>query len=388
MTTKKKICYIATLSGTIRSFFIPQLKYLRQYNYDVTVIANDTSDLATQLLPEGIRVISVDMPRGVSFKKSVSSICSLYHIFKKEKFDLIQYSTPNAAMYASLAAKLAGCRIRNYHCMGFRYLGFSGLKRAIFKQIEKMTCSFSTDIECVSKSNLKLGIEEKLFSETKAQVIYHGSTGGIDLNRFDASKAPLFREIHRKEQGYADTDVVIGFVGRITKDKGIVELMDAFNKVSNKYPSVKLALIGLLENDDMAIPQRILSEAKANPRVHFFGRLQAIEEYYPMLDILVLPSYREGFGNVVIEAEAMGVPVVVTAISGPLDTMIPGETGLTCKVMDAEDLKEKLELLICNPDLRKKYGEAARSYVAECFDSEKLNAEILKRKESLFKKYE
>lgn len=158
----KKICYIVTVPVTIRAFFVPQLKYLAEHGYDVTVICSYDENLQKEL-GESIRYTPVDIPRGISFVKSLNTIKKLIKIFEENHYDMIQYSTPNAALYASIAGKKAGIRVRNYHLMGFRYLGADGVGRVILKAIEKMTCVNSTSIECVSISNLELGITEKNF---------------------------------------------------------------------------------------------------------------------------------------------------------------------------------------------------------------------------------
>lgn len=214
----KKICYVVTIPITIRAFFIPQLKYLADNGFDVTVICSNDEKLQEEL-GQDIKYLPVNIPRGISFKDSIITVRKLIKIFRKEKFDLVQYSTPNAALYSSIAAKIVGVKVRNYHLMGYRYLGANGIGKKILKLIEKITCRLSTNIECVSRSNLELGIKEKVFNGDKATVVWNGSTGGVDLNRFDYSKRELWRMDVRRELGILENDFLFGFVGRITKDK-------------------------------------------------------------------------------------------------------------------------------------------------------------------------
>ena len=234
----KKICYVVTLPLTIRAFFIPQLKYLVDNGFDVTVICSNDDNLQEEL-GEEVRYLSVDMPRGISISGSITAVRKLIKIFRKEKFDLVQYSTPNAALYTSIASKAVGVKVRNYHLMGYRYLGAKGFSRNILKMIEKITCALSTNIECVSSSNLELGIKEKLFKQNKATVVWNVSTGGIDLTRFDISKRKTWRAQIRRELGYSETDFLFGFVGRITRDKGVNELLEAFLNLKKKWSSSK-----------------------------------------------------------------------------------------------------------------------------------------------------
>ena len=176
----KKICYVTTISMTIDAFFIPQLQYLAEHNFDVTVVCAPDDGLQERL-GNRIRYYPIKIPRGVSCFRTVKAIALLTNFFKTEKFDLIQYSTPNAAFCTSIAAKKAGCKVRNYHMMGFRYLGSKGVIKSLLKMLETITCKNSTHIECVSASNLDFGVKEKVFSADKTAIVWNGSSGGVDL---------------------------------------------------------------------------------------------------------------------------------------------------------------------------------------------------------------
>lgn len=376
----KEICYITTLSSTISSFFVPQLKYLIQNGYDVTIICNDNIQISEEFRGIDIHIINVDFPRGISVKKTILSIFELIRLFHNKKYDLVQYSTPNAAFYASIASYICRIKIRNYHCMGFRYVGAKGIGRFVLKCIEKITCICSTHIECVSQSNLTMGVNEQLFPAKKAIVVWNGSTGGVDLKKFDYSYKNQWRNEVREKLGISEKDIVLGFAGRITKDKGINEFIEAFSMIEN---SAKLLLIGSPEGIDTLNP-KLWDWANNSSNVIIHDSVTDIERYFAAMDVLVLPSYREGFGNVIIEAEAMGIPVVVTAIPGPLDTMIPDKTGLCCNVMDVEDLCKKLKVMVEDNTLRCQMGMDAHKYVSTHFDSEVLCQKILDRKKELF----
>lgn len=375
----KKICYVVTVSITIKSFFIPQLKFLAENGYDVTVICSPDEKLK-EMLGDKIKYIPVNMPRGLSLFGSIKAIKNLKRIFKEEKFDLVQYSTPNAGLYASIASKKERIKVRNYHFMGLRYLGAKGIFRKVLKWIEKKAIKNSTHVECVSESNLNLCLTEKLLDSKKGVVVSYGSTGGVDINRFDYKKSHDLREEKRNFYGVKEDEFLFGFVGRVTKDKGVEELISAFNVLSEKYDNVKLAVIGDLDRDNR-LSTLSLSELSNNEKIIRIDATPEIEKFYPMLDALVLPSYREGFGNVVIEAEAMGVPVLVSDIAGPIDAMEDGVTGLKFKVKDVKALCEAMEkgLEFKNNG----FGKNAVEFVLERFDSDKLNQEILKRKNQL-----
>lgn len=371
-----KICYVVTIPLTIESFFIPQLQYLAANGFDVTVVCSNDSNLQEKL-GESIRFYPIDIPRGISFGGSIYALKTLTCFFKKEKFDLIQYSTPNAAFYSSIAAKKADCKVRNYHLMGLRYLGASGMERTILKVLERIACHNSTSIECVSKSNMEMGISEGLFPREKVTVVWNGSTGGVDLSRFDFSKRQQWRKEIRKELGYSSNDFVYGFVGRITKDKGIDELLSAFLELKDNS---KLLLVGDIEKDNH-LDVDLLAKAQQNSNIKSHSFVSDIERYYAAIDVLVLPSYREGFGNVVIEAGAVGTPAIVTDIPGPTDTIDREKTALVVPVKNPNVLAESLRKIRERDYVN--MGENAAQFAKEMFDSKVLCQKILERKEML-----
>lgn len=371
-----KICYVVTIPLTIESFFIPQLQYLAANGFDVTVVCSNDSNLQEKL-GESIRFYPIDIPRGISFGGSIYALKTLTCFFKKEKFDLIQYSTPNAAFYSSIAAKKADCKVRNYHLMGLRYLGASGMERTILKVLERIACHNSTSIECVSKSNMEMGISEGLFPREKVTVVWNGSTGGVDLSRFDFSKRQQWRKEIRKELGYSSNDFVYGFVGRITKDKGIDELLSAFLELKDNS---KLLLVGDIEKDNH-LDVDLLAKAQQNSNIKSHSFVSDIERYYAAIDVLVLPSYREGFGNVVIEAGAVGTPAIVTDIPGPTDTIDREKTALVVPVKNPNVLAESLRKIRERDYVA--MGENAAQFAKEKFDSKVLCEKILERKKEI-----
>ena len=357
-------------------FFSEQLNYLDANGFDVSVICSYGEQVQKKLNPS-IRYIPIEIPRGISFFGSLKAIKNLYHVFQKEKFDIIQYSTPNASLYASIASKFAGCKIRNYHLMGLRYLGAGGIGRAILKNLEKIACNCSTHIECVSRSNREMGIREGLFSEDKVTVVWNGSSGGVDLCRFNYSKREQWRKEIREELGYTDSDFVYGFVGRITGDKGINELLQAYFSLQTED---KLFLIGRMEDNQSMDPQ-LMEKAKNDPNILIHGPVTDIERYFAAIDVLILPSYREGFGNVVIEAAAMGTPAIVSDIPGPTDAIVRDETALVVPVKDVEVLAVAMKEIKSRDYVA--MGRNALQFASVNFDSGILCEKVLDRKQAL-----
>ncbi len=355
---------------TLKAFVVDAAKYLHENgNYDITLIC-DYDESFEKTLPDYIKYIPVSMKRGISLS-AISSILRLYVIFKKEKYDLVQYSTPNASCYASIAAKLAGIPVRLYCQWGLVYVGFSGIKKRLFKEIEKMVCSLSTWIEPDSFGNLRFSHLEGLYTKEKSSVVWNGSASGVNLQKFNIEHKSKWREEIRNKYGISNNVFVIGFVGRITRDKGINELFFACRSIFAKEKNIVLMLIGDNENTE-SLNEELFQWSKKEERVVYCGRTSEVEKYLSAIDVFVLPSYREGFGSVVIEAEAMGVPVIVTDIPGPKDAMENNGTGLIVKKADWQDLSESIEKLLNNKELYSLMSMNARNFVVEKFDQRTL----------------
>lgn len=367
-----KICFITTISATIDSFFMTLVEYIHNNtNWEISIICNDDGNFAERL-PEYVNYIPVSMKRGISFG-GISKIFKLKKIFKKEKFDIIQYSTPNAAFLASIASKLAKAPVRNYHLMGFRFLGSNGVMQKFLKMIEKITCRLSTHIECVSESNRQIGIEQKIFDANKAVVVWNGSTGGVDISRFDFEKREIYRNEIRNKYSLSEDDFVFGYVGRVVADKGVNEILEAFSKINN----AKLFMIGRMEETE-SLNKELYESSVNNKNIIYTGNVDNVEKFFSALDVLLLPSYREGFGNVVIESAAMGTPSIISNIPGPLDAVIPDCTAKVVEVKNAEALYEAMVFMM-NTDY-KSMGIQAKDFVVNSFESNKLNEYIIKRK--------
>lgn len=374
----KKICYVTTIAATIRSFFVPQLKYLSAHGFDVTVICAPEEDDVQALLGPGIRYIPMGIPRGINLIQSIAAIWKLFRVFRKETFDMVQYSTPNAALYAAIASKYSNVKIRNYHLMGFRYTGFSGLKAILFRYFEKLTCRLSTHIECVSKSNLAFGEQQHIYPAGKATVIWNGSSGGVDLQRFCFDRRDAWRNEIRGRLGFKDDDFVFGFIGRITADKGIHEILEAFGEIEG----CRLLLLGDIENRK-TLEEKLLHDAQNDARIVFCPSVNDVEKYYAAIDVLLLPSYREGFGMVIAEAGAMGTPAIVSDIPGPVDVVVKNRTALVVPAKNTAALKSAMEQLRTNPSMVEHMSVLAHAIIVSQFDSDVLCTKIYDRKMTL-----
>lgn len=328
-----KICFVTTIYSTYRAFLKNLSSYLHDTGeYDISLICADEQK-AYEDVPDFVHYFPVKMERGISIA-GVKAMLEMKKIFKREKFDLIQYSTPNASLYASIAGKLAHIPVRLYCQWGMAFVGFQGLKRKIFQIEEKYVCHLSTHIEPDSNSNLNFAHENGLYPESKGYVIWNGSACGVSLIKFDISNKDKYRKSIREQLEIPEDAFVYGFVGRITRDKGVNELLEAYKKLNDDS---YLIMAGPSEVDE-TINQELYTWASKNGKIKFTGYTTVVEQYLSAMDCYILPSYREGFGMGVVEAEAMGVPVIVTDIPGPIDAMIDNETGIVVQKADVESL--------------------------------------------------
>lgn len=337
---KIKMCAITTRALTMESFMVENLKFATKNGFEVTIICEHNCDLEKNA-DNALNYIPINMKSGVINPiDAIKHIIQLYTIFKKNNFDIVQYASTNAGLYSALAAWCAKVPVRVFCQWGLLYIGYEGIKRKVFKFIEMLTCKLSTIVQPDSHSNLSFAIDEHLYKRDKGEIIWNGSACGVDLSKFSISKRAGWRKELTKELHIGDKSITFGFVGRIVKDKGINELLEAFRLIS--IENANLILVGPLDGED-EIDSELLLWAKNSKKVHFLGQKNDVFRYYSLFDYLILPSYREGFGTVLIEAAAMGIPSIISNIIGPKDIIVDGYNGFVCECKSALSLKESLE---------------------------------------------
>lgn len=377
----KKICFITTISSTLKAFVLKTAEYIhKNTDWDISFICNYDENFEKSL-PSYIHYIPVKMERGISFA-GIKAMFEMIKIFKHEKFDLIQYSTPNASLYAAIAGKLARVPVRLYCQWGMIFVSFSGIKRKIFKFIEKTVCRLSTHIQPDSKGNLDFSHNEGLYPQNKGSVIWNGSACGVNLEKFDLTKKQEYRDEIRNKYNFFPDDFVFGFVGRITRDKGINELFEAYKKIVQDNKNTYLLMVGNTEQDG-TIQKDLFEWAQNCENVIFTGFTNEVEKYVSAMDTYILPSYREGFGLGVIEAEAMGVPVIVTNIPGPMDAMIDNVTGRAVSPKDVMSLKNVMCDMLHNQQEAKAYGKAGIKFATENFEQKQFLEKVLHNRKNL-----
>ncbi len=366
----KKLCAIATISGTLQAFVIEAMRVLKKDGYDITLIAS-MNDSFIEQYGEEFNCINIEMKRGINLIESIKVIAKLYKVFKKEKFDYIQYATPNASFYASIASRLVKCPIRVYCQWGIRYVGFSGLKRKLFKLLEIITCRLSTHIRPASKKNLLFAVSERHYPLEKAAVIGDGGTIGVDFKVFDKNKKNQYRQEVLQEYPDLNYKFIFGFIGRIDKDKGIEELFKAFLNVNKQNANTCLLIIGS-EDKINEVDVELYELVKKCNAIIFTGYKKNVAKYISVIDTLIHPSYREGFSMVIQQAMAMEIAIITTDIPGPSEVIENGISGLLVPAKDYKALYSTMLYVQKNDDLRKSLSYEAYIRASKLFTRERM----------------
>lgn len=366
-----KLIHVFSIFGTAESFFDGQFKYLTDQGYEIVVVSSDAPNTDAFCKRNGVRFVPLNIPRSVSpmaIVKAVKSICSL---IRKEKADAVFGHTPVGALCAMIAARLCGVKNRVYYRHGLIYTTMKGLKHTIFKAEEKFVASLATSVINVSHSLSKLAVVDGLNEAKKQYVIGHGTCGGIDAqNIFNPSLVDVDKLLLiKKKLGLNDADIVFGFCGRICNDKGIPELVDAFELFQKLHSNIKakLLFIGRFDTRD-GISEEKKQQIESNSDIVISGHIDKVEisYYYSMLDVFVFPSHREGFGMCVVEASAMEKPILDSRAHGCVDAIVEHETGEYID-LSADGICKGMELML-DEELRGKLGKSGRKRVLEWYD--------------------
>ncbi len=367
----KKICYVATVPDVIHSFLRGHINAAAK-KWPVAVITHPTH--AALLADLDVRFIPLLIRRKVSPWHDLLALLKMTLLFRREKFDLVHSIMPKTGLLAMLAGLLAGVPIRMHTFTGQVWANKRGWKRSALKLFDRLTVAFATHVLVDSPSQRDFLVSEGVLKPGKAIVIGHGSICGVSADRFHPDSE--LSSAVRTELKIAPEQTVILFLGRLNRDKGIIDLATAFADIAARRLDVILVLVGAEEDVPFARVQAICGIHRERlRRVSFTPRP---ERYMAAADIFCLPSYREGFGQVIIEAAASGVPTVATRIYGITDAVEDGNTGTLFEAGDVDALTAKLSELIEDGALRQRMGEAARVRALALFESEKITAELMR----------
>lgn len=342
----KKFFLITTIPASL-NFFKGQINELTNY-FDVTLISSSDESFGKIAQSEIANFHEIEMKREIAIKEDIVSLVNFIKYFYHEKPSVIHCNTPKASLLGLTAGFLTRVPVRIYYIHGLRYEGTIGKKRHLLKVLEKLNCFCATHIIAVSYG-VKQKVEKNLTNKD-VTIIHHGSSNGISPEEY-SSLSYNTKKI-RHEYGIQETDFVFGFVGRLVRDKGINELVNAFNLLEQK--KIKLLLVGPYEHELDPLSQETLEIIKTNSNIIVVGYQSDVKKFLSIMDLFVSPSYREGFGLAVLEANFMKIPVLVSEITGHTEIVKEGVNGFFVKPRSTSELFKSMKTLM---ESKKKLSE-------------------------------
>ena len=348
-----------TLTGRLRA--------LREAGFRVTLVSSPGELLDRTAAREGVEAIALPMRRSIAPLSDLVSLVRLWRLLVRLKPDVAEFSTPKAGLLGTFASWVAGVPARVYMLRGLKLETSKGLKRALLLAAERAASACAQAVLCNSESMRSAALALGIAPVEKLHLIGQGSSNGVDVARFSPGPSEV-----RGQLGIPHEVPVVGFVGRLTKDKGIPELVEAFDAILVKEPEARLLLVGWFDAAEDALTARWRARVANHPRIHCTGFVSDTAPYYRAMDIMVLPSWREGFPNVVLEAAATGIPVITTECTGSRDSVVPEVTGLLIPPGYPEAISEAVLKLLSEPALQQRMGVAARTWVCRHFSDERV----------------
>jgi glycosyltransferase involved in cell wall biosynthesis len=346
---------------------------MKSRGFDLHVISSPGERLDRFAENEGIIAHAIPMAREIKPLKDVVSLARLYRLLRKLRPSIVDAHFPKGAFLGLIAAFLARVPVRVYHLHGLRFSTSTGAKRALLKSTERLSCLLATHIISVSDSVQSAAVEEGLCPPEKVRVLLGGSINGVDTERrFNAALVgKAQRQVTRERMGIPLHATTIGFVGRVVRDKGIVELVAAWKRLREQVADLHLLVVGPFEYQD-PLPPEVEGFLRSDERIHLVGFVDDTASMYAAMDLVVLPTYREGFPVTLLEAAAMALPVVATRVTGCVNAVIDGVTGTLVPARDAITLADAILRYLHDPVLRREHGEAGRERVIRDFQQEAL----------------
>lgn len=379
----KKLIRITTVPSSLRTLLRGQSRFMSDY-YEVIGVSSNGDALSEVRTNEGIKTYVVEMTRTITPFKDLKAAYQLFKLFRSERPDIVHTHTPKAGTLGMLAAKLAGVPHRLHTIAGLPLLEVTGRKRRLLDYVEKFTYRCATHILPNSFGLQKIIIDQSYTTPKKLTVIANGSSNGINTKHYDSNLVNETTKTNlRKELGISDNDIVFIFIGRLVKDKGINELVHAFDDLSKKNNNCKLLLVGPREAHlDPLLPETE-SLISANDAILAVGVQKDIRPYVTISHALTFPSYREGFPNVVLQCSCMELPCIVSDINGCNEVIEHELNGLIVPVKDQQVLEEAMQFMIDRPDARRAMIKHTRSRIIERYEQEYVWQELLNFYQSL-----
>ncbi len=367
-----RLVHITTTPMTL-VFLRGQVEYMKYRGMTVHAVSSPGDLLESFGRDEGMAVHGIPMGRRITPLEDIRALLRLTKLLRELQPTIVHGHTIKAGLLGMFAAWITGVPLRLYHLHGLIYPAKKGLKRRVMKWVEKLPGLFSHHTLCVSLSVRRIAVKDRLIHPKKISVLLSGSANGVDAeNRFNSQRLGAeARAKTRRMIGCPENALVLGYVGRIVRDKGVEELVQAWMAVRQDYHDLHLVIAGPFEPDD-PISAESASVLRTDPRVHLLGWVDDIPEIFSAVDLVVLPSYREGFPNVPLEAAAMALPVVATNVGGCPDAVVDGKTGMLIPPRDSGALEVAVRVYLDDAGLRRKHGLAGRDRVMEEFRQEPL----------------
>lgn len=363
MSDKKKLIRLTAHSQTL-GLLKGQIGFIGK-KYEVVLVAKDTGNLKELAKQEGVRFRDVDMHREISIKNDLKSLFSLFKLFKKEQPHIVHANTPKGALLGLLAAKLSGVKHRIYNVNGLRFETASGKFRKLLIIMEKLACACATKVIPQSNGVAEVLRKEKI-TKKPLKVILNGSGNGVDIDFFNPEDKSV--KLKAKEIKGDFSGISFVFIGRLVGDKGVNELIEAFDELNKLYSNIRLYLVGGKEQNLDPLAKKTIEMINENPNILAVGSQNDVRPYLSASNIFVLPSYREGFPNVVLEAQAMGLPVIVTEVNGATDVIKDGVNGFVIPKKNSHLLYNAMKRMLDDNNLRKEMASKSRKIVSEKFN--------------------
>lgn len=366
---KKKICFIVT-SPLVANAFLPHHISVLKSEFDIYVVTNFSDSLTSLSLPqlEPDHSHHIQIERNIQLVNDVKALLSLRRYFKQMEFTVVHSITPKAGLLSMIAAKLAGIKNRVHIFTGQVWFTKTGFMQRLLMLLDKVIVRFATHILVDGESQRQFLIEKGIIQPVNSRVFGKGSISGVETSRFKPD--PSVRKKIREELSLTDDQVVFCFLGRINKDKGVLDLAKAFKELIKNYANARLLIVGYDEANLLPEVREIVGNDQS---LIIYGPTPKPELTLQGADVLCLPSYREGFGTSIIEASLLGLAIVCSDTYGLMDTIVENETGLRHKVGDVDSLYQQMEKLMEQPELRKDLGNNGREYVLENFSADTIS---------------
>jgi glycosyltransferase involved in cell wall biosynthesis len=388
MNQEKKLIRMTTVPISLKVLLRQQLRFVSEY-YNVLAVSSAEKELEEVRIEEGVRVAPINMTRSITPLKDLHALWRLYKLFKKERPLIVHTHTPKAGLLGMMAGKIAGVPIRMHTVAGLPLMESKGVKRILLEFIERITYLCAHKVYPNSKNLEQFILKNRFCNNAKLSVIGNGSSNGINTDYFQLTPDVVSAaNAIRKDLDIKDADFVFVFIGRLVKDKGIQELVEAFLKINRENNQVKLLLVGPFEQALDPLPESTLQAINQNKSIKHVGFKQDVRPFLALSNVLVFPSYREGFPNVPMQAGCMELPSIVTDINGCNEIIEEGKNGLIIPAKDASALQAAMECLLNDKMLFQQLKANARNMITARFDQKLIWNLLLQEYQNLQTQYE